>query len=397
MSAPYRVAIVHDYLNQIGGAERVVGLLHRLFPEAPIYTTILDRSRLIPELANADIRTTWMQRIPGILKHFKHFFWLYPRAVESIDLRGYDLVISSSSAYAKGISVKGDTLHVCYCHTPMRFAWDFSTYMEAFPVPPFQRKLVKWMMHPMRVWDRSTSAGVHHFIANSSIVRQRIKNYYGRESSVIYPPVNLSRFKVGCESDDYYLVVSRLVSYKRLELAVQACTRLNRKLIVIGEGPDRFRLESLAGPTVRFLGRLPDEEVVRYMQRCTAFIFPGIEDFGITPLEVNACGRPVVAFRGGGALDTIVPYVNGVFFEEQTADSLIERLLSIDNRKWDAAEIRKHAEKFSEEAFSSKLLKLIESLLKRDFPVAIQQFDAPEARLQLQAAERAIYVREDFT
>jgi len=362
---PCKVAIVHDYLNQMGGAERVVELLHRMFPEAPIFTTIVDRDRLLPELRNADIRTTWMQKIPGILKRSKHFFWLYPFAVGSIDLRDYDLVISSSSAYAKGVTVKGRTVHLCYCYTPMRFAWDFSGYMERNAVPAVLKAMAKMMMHPLRLWDRANARRVRHFVSISSIVQQRIEQCYGRTSSLIYPPVNLSRFTISDEAaGDYFLVVSRLVSYKRIDLAVEACTKLGKKLVVIGDGPDADRLKSLAGPTVRFLGRLPDEQTTQYMQRCQALLFPGVEDFGITPLEANACGRPVVAFRGGGALDTITPGENGIFFDRQTADCLAKALLGVAARQWDPERIRQTAERFGEEVYTRELFRLIEQVMQ---------------------------------
>ncbi|CAG7613122.1 hypothetical protein PAESOLCIP111_01563 [Paenibacillus solanacearum] len=362
-----RVAIVHDYLNQMGGAERVVAVLHRLFPDAPIYTTIADRNRLAPELRGADIRTTWMQNIPGILRRFKHFFWLYPLAVRSIDLRGYDLIISSSSAYAKGVMSDKDAVHVCYCHTPMRFAWDFGTYVEGLQIPKSIKKMVEAMVIPLRHWDVVTSSRVDHFVANSSVVQQRIRTYYDRSSSVIFPPVNVSRFSVSATSaeQDYYLIVSRLVSYKRLDLAVEACTRLGKRLVVIGDGPDGGRLQSLAGPTVEFKGRLADAEVVRYMKDCHAFLFPGLEDFGITPLEVNACGRPVVAYRGGGALDTIIPGLNGCYFEQPTVESLIDALNRFDKLNWDSVEIRRHAERFGEARFCRELLAFIESKMNR--------------------------------
>ncbi|CAG7632377.1 glycosyltransferase [Paenibacillus allorhizosphaerae] len=362
-----RVAIVHDYLNQMGGAERVVAMLHQLFPEAPIYTTIADRNKLLRELQDADIRTTWMQHIPGIFKRFKHFFWLYPLAMRSIDLRGYDLVISSSSAYAKGVTADPQATHVCYCYTPMRFAWDFNTYMEGIQVPQVIKKLVQAMVAPLRLWDVSTARNVDHFVAISTIVQQRIEACYGRSSSIIFPPVNVSRFSVSepSEVQDYYLVVSRLVSYKKLDLAVEACTRLGKRLVVIGDGPDKERLESLAGPTVEFKGRLADAEVVRYMKACRAFLFPGLEDFGITPLEVNACGRPVVAYRGGGALDTVVPGLNGCFFEQQSVESLATALEQFESHTWDHAEIRRHAERFDASRFCRELLEYIDNQLEK--------------------------------
>jgi glycosyltransferase involved in cell wall biosynthesis len=359
-----RVAIVHDYLNQMGGAERVVAVLHRMFPEAPIHTTIVDRSKLAPELQDADIRTTWMQRIPGILKRFKLFFWLYPFAVQSMKLRDYDLILSSSSAYAKGAKADRGALHICYCHTPMRFAWDFDTYMEGMRVPGWMKRAARIAVAPLRRWDVASSGGVHHFIANSSIVRERIERHYGRSSAVLFPPVDVSRFSVcGSTIGDYYLIVSRLVSYKKLDLAVEACTRLGKSLIVIGDGPDRARLEAMAGPMVKFKGRLPDWQVVDYMKRCKAFLFPGLEDFGITPLEANACGRPVIAFQGGGALDTVKPGVNGMYFEQQTAESLADALVRFEGMSWEPAAIRAHAESFSEARFVQQLEAFIEGRL----------------------------------
>ncbi|MBD8069398.1 glycosyltransferase [Bacillus sp. PS06] len=360
-----RVAIVHDYLNQAGGAERVVGVLHQIFPDAPIYTTILDKEKLISELKEADIRTTWMQKIPGINKHFKTYFWLYPLAMKSITLSEYDLIISSSSAYAKGVRKSKDSIHICYCHTPMRFAWDFDTYMNGVNIPKFLKFIAKMMVAPLRLWDKTTSKGVDYYIANSSIVQKRIKQNYDLPSKIIFPPVNLTRFKdISLENDEYYLVVSRLVSYKKIDLAIEACTKLGKRLVIIGDGPDRTRLESIAGPSVEFLGRISDKDVESYMKKCKAFIFPGIEDFGITPLEVNACGRPVIAFRAGGALDSIKSGVNGMYFEEQNVNALMEVLNSFDSKTWNPREIRKHAENFSEERFIKELKEYINLVLK---------------------------------
>ncbi len=300
-----RVAIVHDYLNQMGGAERVVAVFRQLFPEAPIYTTIVDEQKLLPELKSATIKTTWMQRIPGIQRYFKLFFWLYPMAVRSMKLDNYDLIISSSSAYAKGVKKPGHAVHVCYCHTPMRFAWDFDTYMNDVSAPGFAKKISKLTTGLLRRWDRRNSRDVDLLIANSTIVKQRIRNCYDMASDLIFPPVDVNRFQqtvpVKPPEEDYFLIVSRLVSYKRIDLAVQACSAAGKKLIIIGGGPDKERLQAMAGSTVQFMGRLSDEEVTGYMANCKALLFPGIEDFGITPLEANACGRPVIAFRGGGA------------------------------------------------------------------------------------------------
>ncbi|MFF2481812.1 glycosyltransferase [Paenibacillus sp. NPDC058071] len=360
-----KVAIVHDYLNQMGGAERVVGVLHKMFPDAPIYTTIAAREKLLPELQDASIRTTWMQRIPRIQSRFKLFFWLFPFAVRSMDLSGYDIVISSSSAYAKGLIKGKNSVHLCYCHAPMRFAWDFDGYMRESGLPRWLLAAVKACTLPLRSWDRRNSRKVDRIIANSTVVKDRIKRFYGVDAPVVYPPVQIERFAVADEPpDEYYLVVSRLVSYKRIDLAVEACTATGRKLIVIGDGDDRRRLEALAGPSVVFLGRRSDEEVVRYLQRCQALLFPGLEDFGIVPLEANGCGRPVIAFQAGGALDTIVPDQNGLYFEEQTVTSLVRALERFEAKAWDPAAIRRHAEKYNERIFAERLLDYLDRAVK---------------------------------
>jgi glycosyltransferase involved in cell wall biosynthesis len=360
----YRVAIVHDYLNQMGGAERVVGVMHKLFPDAPIYTTIVDREKLLPEFHDAEIVTTWMQRIPNILRDFKLYFWLYPFAVRSMNLRNYDIIISSSSAYAKGIRKPEHAVHLCYCHSPMRFAWNFDGYIENVKVSRFRKTAAKWLTLPLRMWDKSNSKQVDSLVANSSVVKERINKYYGLESTVIYPPVEVERFTVSNEGpEDYYLIVSRLVSYKKIDIAVEACSLLGRKLVIIGDGDDRRRLEAMAGPTVQFLGRMSDEEVVRYMQRCRALLFPGLEDFGITPLEANACGRPVIAFQAGGALDTIKPGLNGMFFKNQSAGSLMVALQNFDGMKWEPQRIREHAETFNERFFIERLLSSLQGAI----------------------------------
>lgn len=360
----YRIAIVHDYLNQMGGAERVVGVMHKLFPEAPVFTTIVDRDKLLPELRDAEIKTTWMQHIPNILRDFKLYFWLYPFAVRSINLKNYDIIISSSSAYAKGIRKPKHAVHVCYCHSPMRFAWNFDGYMENVKVSRLRKMAAKWLTLPLRLWDKSNSKHVDRLIANSSIVKERIGKFYGMESTIIYPPVEVERFSVSKEEPgDYFLVVSRLASYKKIDLAIEACSRLGRKLLIIGDGDDRKRLEELAGPSVQFLGRRSDEEVVRYMQGCRALLFPGLEDFGITPLEANACGRPVIAFQAGGALDTIKPGLNGLFFSEQSAEDLAEAITTFDKQQWNPHLIREHAETFNERFFIENLLSSLQGAI----------------------------------
>ncbi|MEJ7811824.1 MAG: glycosyltransferase [Gemmatimonadaceae bacterium] len=359
-----KVAIVHDYLNQAGGAERVVGTLHEMFPDAPIYTTILRRDSLWPALRDADIRTSWMQRLPGLGRHFKKYLPLYPLAVESFDLGDYDLVISSSSAFGKGAVVRPGACHVCYCHTPMRFAWDYDRYVEREQFGRAVRTVLPLLVGHLRRWDFRTAGRPHTYIANSSVVAERIRQYYGRESEVIPPPVDVARFAPSPVDEDYYLIVSRLNPYKRVDLVVGAFSEMGRPLVVIGDGPDRAALERMAAPNVRFLGRLPDDDVARHYARCRGLIFPGEEDFGIVPLEANASGRPVIAYRAGGALDTVADGRTGVFFRDQTVGAIRDAVERCDAIRWDKAQLRRHAEGFAEGVFRARVLASLEHALR---------------------------------
>lgn len=355
-----KIAIAHDYLIQMGGAERVVEVLHDMYPEAPIFTTVYSGSRLLDTLKDADIRSSWLQRVPGGKTYFKGMLPLYPLAIQGFDFSGYDIVLSSSSAFMKSIQVPKNTFHLCYCHTPMRFAWDYDTYIERQRQPGMLKKLLKIYIRRLKSWDQRTSANVNQFVANSSVVQRRIQNYYQREADVIYPPINTSRFQRSDRVGDYYLIVSRLVSYKRIDLAVEAFSQSGLPLYIVGDGPDRKRLAEMAKPNVRFLGRLEDAQVNRLMSECRAFIFPGEEDFGITPLEANAAGRPVIAYQAGGALDTIVPYVNGVFFQNQQVDDLLAAVAEVERYDWDVGKIVEHAKKFDEHSFKEQFKRYVE-------------------------------------
>lgn len=270
-----KIAIAHDYLIQMGGAERVVEVFHHMYPEAPIFTTVFNGSRLTDNLKDADIRASWLQKIPGVKRNFKGVLPLYPMAVRDLDFSGYDIVLSSSSAFMKSIQVPESTFHLCYCHTPMRFAWDYDTYMERQSNSGLFKRLLKVYMQRLKNWDQRTSKNVNQFVANSSVVKTRIQNYYHRDSDVIFPPINTARFTSSPSIGDYYLIVSRLVSYKRIDLAVEAFNRNGLKLYIVGDGPDRKRLEGMAKGNVSFLGRLEDEEVTGLMSQCRAFVFPG--------------------------------------------------------------------------------------------------------------------------
>ncbi len=360
-----KVAIVHDYLNQAGGAERVVGTLHTMFPSAPIFTTILDRASLWDVLRDADIRTSWMQKLPLLKRHFKAYLLFYPGAIERFDLREYDLVISSSSAFGKAAITRPDACHICYCHTPMRFVWDYERYMEREQYGSPVRAVLVPVLRRFRAWDVKTSSRPNVYVANSTVVADRIRRFYGRESVIVPPPVAVQRFTPVKRADDFYLIVSRLNPYKRVDLVVKAFNDLGRPLVIIGDGPDRAVLERMAKANITFLGRLPDPEVADYYARCRALLFPGDEDFGIVPLEANAAGRPVIAFHAGGALDTVVDGKTGIFFSELTPECLSEAVLRAEATAWDSPAIRRHAEDFAEPRFRERFMRVVEDAVEK--------------------------------
>ena len=368
-----RVALAHEWLVTLGGSDRVLLALHELYPDAPVYVALYDPTRLPSAFADLPVITSWLQRIPGATRHHRSLVPLMPAAFGRFHLQGYDVVISSSHACTKGVRVPRGTPHICYCHTPMRYAWDLQDeYLGGFS--PAMRPLFRILLARLRHWDREASRRVDHFIANSRHVAARIRRYYGREATVIYPPVDTEFFTPGgtpeaghggarAAGGDYLLVVSRLVPYKRVDLAVQACTALGRSLVVVGDGPEAPRLRAMAGPTVRFVGEVDDGALAEYYRGCIALVFPGIEDFGLVPVEAQACGSPVIAFGAGGALESVIPGVSGVFFAEQTVDSLREALRAFDPRAYDAGVIRRHAEQFSVQRFHHQIAEFVQQAL----------------------------------
>ncbi|HEX9544055.1 MAG TPA: glycosyltransferase [Pyrinomonadaceae bacterium] len=356
------IAVFHDNFAQMGGAEKVAEEIYNLLPGASLHSTIAVQKVLSRGLQQANIKTSWMQYLPGLRRHFRHYFLFYPFAVESVDLSAYDLIVSCCFGYAKGVRKRKDAIHVCYCHTPMRWVWRYEDYSERAGFGPLARWILPLLLSLLKRWDLRAACRPDYFIANSQAVAKRIKTFYGRDSIVIPPPIDVSRFQPDTVQGDYYLVLSRLVPYKRIDLAVAACTKLNRKLLVVGDGPDRARLEKIAGPSVRFLGRQSDEAVARYAARCRALLFPGEEDFGMTPLEVNAAGRPVIAFRAGGALETVVEGRTGLFFDRPESDSLIQAIEEFELRNWDSQLLRSHAAKFDRAVFSNRLMGFLQSV-----------------------------------
>lgn len=358
-----KVALAHDYLNQMGGAERVVLALHEMFPDAPLYTSIYDPQRVDAAFQSIDIRTSFMQKFPLVKKHHQPFLPFYPFAIEQLDLRGYDLVLSSSSAFAKGIITRPETMHICYCHTPMRWCWNYDEYVEREHLGKISRAILPFLISGLRVWDQTSSMRVDHFIANSPVVADRIRKYYRRNAVVIPPPVEVSRFTFDptIRPEDFFLIVSRLMPYKRIDLAIKACNQLQLPLVIIGSGRDENRLKHLAGPTIRFMGRLSDQEVLYYYAHCRALLLPGEEDFGITPLEAQASGRPVIAYAAGGSLASIIDNVTGTFFYKQTVESLVEVLASFDEHEYDPHTIYNHALEFDQPRFKRRIQQFIEA------------------------------------
>ncbi len=350
------LAIVHDWLNQVGGAEDVLAEMHALYPSAPIYTSIYAPEKMPAAMRGWDIRTTWMDRLPGVYDHHQPYLPFYPLAFGRLDLTAYDVVLSNKSGFCHGVRVREDAYHIDYCLTPTRYVWMPDAYMarEGFG------KAVEWGAKPLlawlKRWDYEAAQRVTHFVAISHEVQDRIRRYYQRESVIIYPPVDTSRFRPNDRPPEpFFLVLSRLIPYKRIDLAVRACNRVGCRLIVAGDGRDRAALEAIAGPTIEFRGRVSDAEAEDLMARCQAFLFPGLEDFGITPLQAQAAGRPVIAYGAGGALDTVIPGVTGEFFHEPTPEALAELLADFDPARYDPAACRANAERFSVERFRREL------------------------------------------
>jgi glycosyltransferase involved in cell wall biosynthesis len=354
-----RVAFVHDYLTQFGGAERVLLEMRQLYPEAPVYTSIYSPDAFGGAFDGVDVRSTWLQRVPGSRRHFRALLPLYPMAFESLDLTAFDLVVSSTTSFAKGVRVKPSTLHVCYMHTPTRFLWRQEGYTYDV-VPPTARLFFAVALPYLKRWDLAAAQRPQRIIANSRNVAARIRAIYGRESDVLACPASIDGFAPSAGVEDFYLVASRLLPYKRVDFAIEACNALGAPLVVMGEGPDLPRLRRLAGPSVRFVGRVDDRERTRLFARARAVIVPGIEDFGLVPIEAAASGRPTVAFAAGGALETVVEGETGIFFREPSASALASALQSLSAQSFDRSKLAAHAQSFSPERFRGALRSLIE-------------------------------------
>jgi glycosyltransferase involved in cell wall biosynthesis len=358
-----RVAIVHDWLNQQGGAEAVLSALVDLLPGAPIYTSIYSPETMPAAYRRWPIQTTWMDRLPAIHRRHQPYLLLYPLAFGGLHLEGYDLVLSNKSAFCLGVRTSPGTRHLCYCLTPTRFVWDYDAYVGQEEAGPLARTVVRPFLGALQRWERAAAGRVDTFVSISREVQARVRRIYVRESAILHPPVDTGRFALAEGHDDYFLIVSRLVPYKRIDIAIQAFTELNLPLRIAGTGRDLERLRSLAGPTIRFLGRVPDEDLPGLLARCRAFLFPGMEDFGIAPVEAMAAGRPVIAYAGGGALETVVEGVTGAFFDRQTPESLVDAVRRFEASAYDPAAIRAHARRFDVSVFKAGMRAAIENEL----------------------------------
>jgi len=345
-----KIALVHDYLNQYGGAERVLEAFTEIYPKAPIFTLIHDK-RFFPE---KKIFTSFLQKTPFAKKHHRYFPPLMPLAVEKFDLSDYDVVLSDTASFAKGVITKPETLHICYCHTPTRYVWDDShKYIREFSMPKIAKFFIPFFMNYIRLWDREAAHRVDKFLCNSKFIGSRIKKYYKRDAQVIYPPVDVNRFIPKGKVSNYFLMIGRLLPYKRFDLGIEAFNKLGMPLKIIGSGPEKKKLQKLANPNIEFLPEVDDLE--KYYQSCQALIFPQEEDFGLVAVEAMACGRPVIAFKGGGALETVKEDKTGIFFNEQTVDSLIKAVRNFNANKFNSKVIRSHALKFDKEIFKKKI------------------------------------------
>jgi len=361
MNKEPKVALVFDWLTTAGGAEQVNRELLEIFPNAKIFTSLYNPQK-VKGFENAEIETSFIQKIPFAKKKHQIFLPLMPYAYESFDLSEYDIVISSSHSCAKGVITKPETTHICYCHTPMRYAWDnWHEYINQYKINWFVKKLSKKMMHKIRIWDKLSADRVDHFIANSSTTKKRITKYYRKDSKVIFPMLDTSKYKIAKKTKGYFLAVGRLIPYKRFDLIIEAFNELGIELKIAGTGIMNDELRAIANENIEFLGYVSDEDLLKAYSECEALIFPQLEDFGITPLEAMASGRPVIAYGKGGALDTIIDGTTGMYFKKQTKESLINKIKEFQKikNKFNTIEIQKHAQKFDKKVFQKQILEFV--------------------------------------
>ena len=353
-----RIAFVHEYLNQFGGAERTLAVLAEMFPSAPIYTLLYDEKATRGLFKDRVVKTSFLQKFPGAVNHHEWYPLLMPLAVEQFDFSGLDVIISVSASFAKGIITKPTTRHICYCLTPPRFLWDNSQkFGKDFGFPPVIRFASQPLISYLRLWDHSAADRVDEFWRISNFVGKRIQKYYHQPSKLIYPPVDTAKFSMAIESPkEYFLMVGRLVSYKKFDVAIRAFNELKLPLKIIGTGPEIGRLKALAKSNIEFLGQVSDNKLAQYYRDAKALIFPQEEDFGIVPLESMASGRPIIAYRGGGAEETIIEGETGIFFDNQTPEAIVAAVKKFDDKKFSPTFCRNQAEKFNVNQFKKNVL-----------------------------------------
>lgn len=357
-----KVAIVHEWLVSVGGAEKVLYDIHTLYPDAPIYTLVYDPEKAPKWTKNADIRTTSLQKFPMGKKLYKNLLTLMPKAWEDLDLTEYDLVISSNHSYDKCIITRPDAVHISYCHSPIRYVWDL--YHEYMSGSGFLKRFVfKRTVSRLRMIDYCAAQRIDYYVANSYNIANRIRKFYRREADVIYPGCPINKFPLKEGTGDYYLIVARFVYYKRIDLAIEACNKLGKKLVIVGKGGEEKNLRKIAGPTIEFKGFVSDEELEELYLNAKAFFFPGDEDFGITPVEAQSAGLPVLAYGKGGALETVIDGKTGLFFSEQTADSLAKCIKEFEEKgvSYTKKQIREHSLQFSTERFLKEFKEYVDA------------------------------------
>jgi glycosyltransferase involved in cell wall biosynthesis len=362
-----RIALVHDWLAEYGGGEKVFSVIYSLYPDADIYTLVYNEKSLERlNIPKHKVTASFIQKLPFAKKKYRNYLPLFTKAIESFDLSSYDLIISSSSCIAKGVLSNSNQVHICYCHSPVRYGWDlYFQYINAAGLNGMNPKslYVKSVLHKLRIWDIVSSNRVDYFISNSNYIKHRILKTYGRESVTIYPPVSVSEFENNKPKENYYLTCSRLVLYKKIDLIVEAFSNMpNKKLIVIGSGPDMDKIKRLKTDNIEILGYQPFLILKEYMEKAKAFVFTAEEDFGIVPVEAQACGVPIIAYGKGGSLETVVDGKTGIYFYEQTAEAIINAVnrFELMEKNFDGTIIRKHAESFSEERFKKEIKQFVE-------------------------------------
>lgn len=360
-----KIALVHDFITQLGGAEKTLAVLHEIWPDAPVYTLFYDHKKQEKYFKGWDIRVSPIQNLPFGVNKYRWYLPLMPAAVERFNLSDFDLVISDCSAYAKGVLTKPNTLHLSYIYTPTRYLWsDTYQYMDSLKgAEKVVSKIVAPILSNLRVWDRLASQRPDHLIAISDFIAKRIKHYYQRESKIIFPPVEVDQFRISDQIEDYYLIISRLAPYKKVDLAIQAFNELKLPLKIIGTGPDLKHLKKMAGPQIEFLGWVSEEQKIKYLSNCKAFIHPQEEDFGITAVESMASGRPVIAYQAGGAKETMIENQTGVFFKDQNWECLAEAVIKFDSNQFNPDQIKEHAQKFSKANFKKQIQEFVQEKL----------------------------------